>query len=194
MKWSSHFDMISTSDLLTVASTLDSAWNTFWTDATNGLGKFLFTDVTTVETIVYQKNASWRTTSVKPTPRALAGTNANITGNIASSPYMSFTGANDTKSDRGHFHFPPFASNQISAGLILNATCDSIGISFSTFMASMLGLAGSQIISFNTRTNKLGEPPFTNHVLTGGTMGNRPGTARMRDRKLKATHFATITF
>jgi len=194
LAWSAGFNLVSTAPVATVASTLDAAWNTAWSDAGNGIKLFVAADVTTVSTVVYAVDANWRTLQTVVTPRALVGTNANVTPNLASSPYMAFTGALDTKSYAGRFKFPPFASNEISAGLILNATCDSIATVMSTFFASILGLAGSSIVSYNRHVNKQNDPPGTTHILTGGTMKNRPGTERARERKLKATHVATITF
>jgi hypothetical protein len=194
LSWSAGFNMVSTATISTVASTLNTAWTTAWTDATNGIAKFVAADVTTVNTIVYLVDANWRTLQTLPTPNAQVGTNVNVTPNLASSPYMTFTGALDTKSYTGRFKFPPFASNEISAGLILNATVDSIGTVMSTFFTTMMGLSGASIVSHNTHTNKQGDAPGTTHVLTGGTMKNRPGTVRARERKLKATHVATVTF
>ena len=89
---------------------------------------------------------------------------------------------------------PPFASDQVSAGLILNATVDAFAVVASAFFTSMAGLAGAQFVSYNRHVNKQGDPPFTAHQLTGGTFANRPGTERARERKLKATHTATVTF
>jgi hypothetical protein len=194
LSWSTGFNMVSSAGLSTVASTLDSAWNTLWTDATGGLTKWVHSDITTIETEAILVNSTWRTVTKLPTPRALAGTNANITGNLASSPYVAFTGANDTKSDRGRMKFPPFAADQISAGLILNATVDAFAVVITAFMTTMSGLAGAEIVSTNRITNKQGDAPFTTHQLTGGTFSNRPGTERARERKLKATHSAAVTF
>jgi|SRR5690348_235370 hypothetical protein len=194
LTWSSGFKMTSTAALSVVASTLDTAWNTLWTDATGGLEKWVATDVTTVNTLVRQVDVNWRTTSKTSTPRALAGTNVNHTPNLASSPYAAWSGANDTKSDRGRMKFPPFASDQIIAGLILNATCDAFATVLSAFFSTMSGLSGAQIVSENEHTNKQGDPPHTVHVLTGGLFSNRPGTERARERKLKATHSATVVF
>lgn len=194
LSWSGGFKLLSTAGISTVASSFDSAWSTLWTDATGGLTKWVASDITTVETIVYQTNVNWRTTNVQVTANAKAGTNANLTPNLASSPYLAFTGANDTRSDRGRFKLPPFASNQVSGGLILNATCDAFAVVVSAFFATILGLAGAQIVTVNRLVNKQGDPVFTPHQLTGGTFSNRPGTERARERKLKATHTATITF
>lgn len=186
--------MLSTASASAVASALDSAWNTLWTDATGGLEKWVATDITTVNTVVYTVDANWRVTNKTTTPRALAGTNVNHTPNLASSPYIAFVGANDTRSDKGRLKLPPFASDQITAGLILNATVDAFAVVASAFFTSMSGLAGAQIVSYNRHTNKAGDPPFTPHQLTGGLFANRPGTERARERKLKATHSATVTF
>lgn len=194
LSWSAGFNMLSTAPLTTVASTLDSAWNTLWTDATGGLTKWVTSGTTTVSTTVYLTDVNWRTTQKKVTPRALAGTNASTTGSLAVSPYMAMVGTNDTKSDTGRMKFPPFGSDQYSGGVILNATCDAFAVVLSTFFTTMSGLAGAQIVSFNRRVNKQGDPPFTSHQLTGGTFSNRPGTERARERKQKATHTATVTF
>lgn len=194
LAWSAGFKMTSTAVASVVASTLDTAWNTLWTDATGGLEKWVHSDVTTINTLVRQLDVNWRTVSKISTPRALAGTNVNTTANLASSPYLSFTGAQDTRSDRGRFKLPPFASDQIVAGLILNATCDAFAVVVSSFFSTMSGLSGAQIVSENEHTNKQGDAPHTVHVLTGGLFSNRPGTERARERKLKATHSATIVF
>lgn len=194
LTWSTGFNMLSTAPLTTVASTLDTAWNTLWTDATGGLTKWVTAVVTTVDTVVYLCDVNWRTTQTKETPRALSGTNASNTTYLAGSPYVSFTGANDTKSDRGRMKFPSFAADQLSSGLILNATCDAFAVVLSAFFATMSSLAGAQIVSYNRHVNKQSDPAFTPHQLTGGVFKNRPGTERVRERKLIATHAATVTF
>jgi len=194
MSWSTGFKLLSTAPLSTVASTLDSAWNTLWTDATGGLTKWVTAAVTTVNTTVYLCDVNWRATQKTVTPRALAGTNANSTPDLGTSPYLAMTGTADTKGDKGKMKFPPFASDQVTSGLITNATCDAFAVVLSAFFVSISGLAGAQIVSYNTHTNKQGEPPFTTHQLTGGLFSNRPGQERQRKRKLKSTHSATVTF
>lgn len=194
LTWSTGFHMSSTAPLTTVASTLDSAWNTLWTDATGGLTKWVTAAVTTINTTVYQLDVNWVVNGKKITPRALSGTNANSTPDLGTAPYLFMNGANDTQSDRGHMKFPPFASDQVVSGLILNATCDAFAVVLSAFFTTMSGLAGASILSYNSITNRQGEAPFTAHVLTGGTFSNRPGQQRKRKAKLKATHSATVTF
>jgi len=191
--WTTGFKLLSTAPIATVASTLDTAWNTLWTDATGGLTKWVASDVTTVDSVVYLTDVNWRTTQIKETPRALAGTNAGTTGPLSASPYLAMTGTNDTKSDTGHMKFPPFTGTEYSGGLILNATCDAFAVVLTAFFSSINALAGAQIVSFNRRPNKQGDPAFTAHQLTVGTFSNRPGTERARDRKQKATHSAAVT-
>ncbi len=193
LSWSTGFKLLSTAGISTVASTLDSAWNTLWTDATGGLTKWVTSGVTTTNTTVYLCDANWRATQKTVTPRALSGTNASATPHLAISPYMTMSGTSDTKSDKARMKFPPFASDQISAGLIVNATCDAFAVVLTAFFTTISGLAGAQVVSYNTHTNKQGEPPFTPHQVTTGLFSNRPGTERARERKLKATHSATVT-
>lgn len=194
LTWSTGFKLLSTAPQTTVASTLDSAWNTLWTDATGGLTKWVTAAVTTVNTTVYTCDVNWRATTKTITPRALAGTNANSTPHLASSPYLAMTGTQDTKSDKGRMKFPPFASDQIASGLLLNATCDAFAVVLSAFFVTISGLAGAQIVSINPHVNKQGDPVNTPHQLTGGLFSNRPGTERARERKMKPTHSATVTF
>ena len=191
--WSTGYTILSTAAASSVASTLDSAWNTLWTDATNGLGKFVHTDVTTINTVVYTLNTSLITTAKNTTPRALAGTDANPTMDLASSPYIAFTGAQDTKSDKGRMKLPPLASDVIAAGLVTNACVTSLTTVFNAFFTTMKGLAGYQAVSFNRHVNKQGDPANTPHQLTGGLLVNRLGSERPRKRKLKTTFSGAIT-
>lgn len=191
--WSTGFKMLSTAGISTVASTLDSAWNTLWTDATGGLTKWVTAAVTTTNTVVSLCDVNWRQTGRQQTNRALSGTNANSTPHLASSPYLTMSGTSATKSDKGRMKFPPFASDQITSGLILNATCDAFAVVLTAFFTTMSGLAGAQIVSVNPHVNKQGDPVNTPHQLTTGLFSNRPGTERARERKMKATHSATVT-
>lgn len=193
LTWSTGFKLLSTASITTVASTLDAAWNTLWTDATGGLTKWVTSGVTTTNTTVYLCDVNWRATQKQVTPRALVGTNASSTPHLAISPYLTMSGTSDTKSDKGRMKFPPFASDQISSGLIVNATCDAFATVLTAFFTSILGLAGAQVVSVNSHVNKQGDPVFTPHQLTTGLFSNRPGTERARERKLKATHSATVT-
>lgn len=194
LSWSTGFLLLSTAPQTTVASTLDSAWNTLWTDATGGLTKWVTSGTTTINTTVSLCDVNWRQTSKTTTPRALAGTNASTTGSLSVSPYAAFTGTSATRSDKGRMKFPPFGSDQYSGGVIINATCDAFAVVLSTFFTTISGLAGAQIVTVNRHVNKAGDPVFTPHQLTGGTFSNRPGVERVRQRKQKATHTATITF
>lgn len=191
--WSTGYNILSTAAPATVASTLDTAWNTLWTDATNGLEKFVHTDVTTINTVVYTTNTNWVTTAKITTPRALAGTDANASMSLAACPYIAFTGTSDTKSDKGRMKLPPLASDAIAAGLVTNACVTALTTVFNAFFTTMKGLAGYQAVSYNRHTNKQGDPPFTPHQLTGGLLVNRLGTERPRTRKLKTTFSGTIT-
>lgn len=193
LAWTAGYNITSTDSLSTVSSTLNSAWSAFWTDATNGLGKYVPSGVTCNHTTAYAMNASWRVTGKDPRTLALAGTDANHIANIAASPYAAFSGAEDNATDRGHLKFPPFSTDAIVDGLVTNAVVTSLGISLQTFFTTMKALAGYQVVSYNRHTNKLGDPPFTNHVLTNAQMVNRCGTERARQRKLRITFSAAIT-
>lgn len=193
LSWSSGYNISSTDTLATVSSTFNAAFGAFWTDATNGLDKYVPAGVTTVETVVYQCNAQWRSTGKDPRPLAHAGIDTNHISNIAASPYVLLSGAVDEGSDRGHLKLPPFGNDAIVDGLVTNTVVTSLGVSLQTFFTTMKALAGYQAVSYNRRANKLGDPPFTNHPLTAFSMQNRCGTERPRQRKLKVTFTAVGT-
>lgn len=193
LTWTTGYDITSTDTLGTVSSTWNAAFGAFWTDATNGLGKYVPAGVTTIETIAYEMSATWRVTGKDPRALAHVGTDTNHISNLAASPYVTFTGSIDNATDRGHMKLPPFGNDAIVDGLVTNTVVTSLGISLQTLFTTMKALAGYQAVSYNRHTNKLGDPPFTNHVLTNATFVNRCGTARMRQRKLKITDTAAIT-
>lgn len=193
LSWSSGYNITSTDTLATVGSTFNTAFGALWTDAVNGLETMTPAGVATTETICYSCNATWRVTGKDIRPLANAGTNANHISNLAASPYLHFTGAIDNRSDGGHMKFPPFSNDKVVDGLVINAAVTALGTSLQTFFTTMKALAGYQAVSFNKLTNRLGDPPFTNHVLTDFTMVNRCGTERGRQNKLKTTFTAVGT-
>lgn len=193
LSWSAGYNITATDSLGTVSSTFNAAWSTFWTDAINGLEKYIPAGVTATKTVVYAMSATWRVTGRDVRSLALAGTDANHISNIAASPYVLMTGAIDNATDRGHIKLPPFSTDAVVDGLVTNTVVTSLGVSLQTFFTTMKALAGYQAVSFNRHANKLGDPPFTNHVLTTAFMQNRCGTERARQRKLRTTFTATIT-
>lgn len=193
MTWSTGYNLVSTATLGTVSSTWNAAWNAFWTDATNGLEKYVPAGVTVIQTTCYQMSSTWRVTGKDVRALALAGTDVNHISNIAASPYVAMTGSVDNATDRGRLKLPPFGNDAMVDGLVTNAVVTSLGTSLQTLFTTMKALAGYQAVSYNRRTNKLGDPPFTNHQLTNATMQNRVGTERARQHKLKTTFSAAIT-
>lgn len=193
MTWSTGYNITSTDTLTTVSSTFNAAFGAFWTDATNGLDKYVPAGVTTIQTVVASCNAVWRETGKDVRALAHAGIDTNHISNIAASPYVLLSGAINEGTDRGHMKLPPFGNDAVVDGLVTNTVVTSLGVSLQTFFTTMKALAGYQAVSYNRRTNKLGDPPFTNHVLSAFSMQNRCGTERARQRKLKVTFTAVGT-
>lgn len=191
--WSMGYHITSTAALATVASTLDTAFNTLWTDAANGLEKYLHTDVTLVDTRAYSCNANWLTTAKVITPRALAGTDANPTFDFASAPFIMLFDGVDQRSDRGFIKLPPPATDAVAGSLLTNAFGTSLNTVWQAFFTSMKALAGYTVVSYNRVPNKAGDPAFTNHTLTNYDIGNKLGTNRKRKRKVLATVVLTGT-
>lgn len=193
LAWSTGYNFESTDTLSTVSSTWNAAFGAFWTDATNGLGKYVPAGVTTVDTVAYTMSSTWRVTGRDDRALAHVGTDTNHISNIAASPYVTMSGAVDNATDRGHLKLPPFGNDAIVDGLVTNTVVTSLGISLQTLFTTMKALAGYVAVSYNRHPNKLGDPAFTNHPLTNAVFVNRCGTDRARQRKLKISDSAAIT-
>lgn len=104
---------------------------------------------------------------------------------------MTFSGAADAPSDRGRMFLPPPAADVFTADIWTSAFLNSLKLVFDPFFTTLNGLAGYQQVTFNRHTNKLGEPPFTNHVITNYAIGNKPAVQRRRTRKTRPTNSVT---
>lgn len=185
--WSTGYHFNSTATGATVVAQLASAWTALWTDATNGYEKYTFTDVAVTQAIAYTLSASNRTTNVNPSSLTLAGTATGASLPFQTAPLVFMTGANDTKSDRGHMFLPTVAESAFSGDFLTAAFLTSMTAVFDTFFASMKTLPGYSAFSWNRATNKLGEPPWTQHILTNWQMSNKLATRRKRVRKTVPT-------
>ena len=193
-KWSMGYNILSTAALATVASTFDTALGTLWTTATNGIENFCHTDVTVVNTTVYQVNTQWRVTNKTVTAHALAGTDANVTPHYSLSGYVFMNStSNNGKSYRGHIKMPPFANDTMAAGLLNAGVVTSLTTVWQAFFTTMKGLAGYEVVSYNRLPNKLGDAAFTPHQLSAFQIPNKIGSEEQRDDKQLATSFGTGT-
>ncbi len=177
----------------TVASTFTSAITALWTTATNGYANYTFTDVALVDTVVYTVNPSLRALSKTVTANAHAGTSGTSSLAYGTSATIAMLGTSDTKSDRGHMSLPTPVQSTVALGLYSSAFQTSVKTVLDVFFSSMRGLAGYSAVKINTKPNKLGDPAFTQHVVTSYSFSNKPGSARMRTRKQKPTAFVTGT-
>ncbi len=191
--WSTAYHIVSTEAASSVASTFDAAWNTLWTTATNGYTHLCNADVTVVNTVVYTLNFSFRTIGKVTTALALAGTNTHDSLPFQISPFVAFLGALDEPSDRGRMKFPTPSNDQYVGDKLIDAFEDSMKAVLDPFFVSMRALAGYRAVTANAHTNKLGEPPWTLHDITGYQVGNKVGTVRKRTTKTRSTRFVTGT-
>lgn len=191
--WTTSYHFNTTATGTTAVSQLASAWTALWTDATNGYEKYAFSDVAVTEAIVYQLSATNRTTNVSTSTLSLAGTATGASLPFQTCPLIFMTGANDTKSDRGHMFLPTTALSSFTGDFLTSAFTTSMVAVFDTFFASMKTLPGYSAFSWNRATNKLGEPPWTQHILTNWQMTNKLATRRKRIRKTVATVIVTGT-
>lgn len=191
--WSTAFHIVSTEAASSVASTLDSAWNTLWTTGTDGYTHLCNADVTVVNTRVYTLNSTFRTIGKFTTDRALAGTNTHDSLPFQIAPFVAFLGGTDEPSDRGRMKFPTPSNDQYVGDKLIDAFEDSMKLVLDPFFVTMRALAGYRFVTANAHVNKLGEAPWTLHDITGYELGNKVGTVRKRTQKTKSTRTVSGT-
>lgn len=186
-EWSYGFHFTSTTDVSSAATTLHDATNAFWTVATNGYQHYCFTDVavTSVQTKVY--NASWQMTGKKSLALAITGDGATASLAFTTCVNHRLLATSGMKGQDGHIKLPTPRIGAISAHLLSAALLASQQIIWLQFWTDMSALTGFQLVTFNRHTNKFGDPPFTNHLIGSTETSDKPGTARMRTRKVVPT-------
>jgi hypothetical protein len=189
--WSFGYLLNSTAALSTVASTWDSAMSTFWTTATHGFENLCFTDVALVETFAYTLNPSLVVLNKITTPNSKVGTSANGSLAYGTTITVAMSGANDTKSDRGHMSLPTPDVGFLADGLYTSTIQTHLTSILDALFTSMRGLAGYSAVKVNKRVNRQGDAPFTQHPVTTWSVSNKPGSARQRTRKQRPTVFVT---
>jgi hypothetical protein len=193
--WSYGYYAQSSSVASSVNTTHNSAMSTFWNDATNGLKKYYFTDITVATTSVSSMDASWRTTAVASAALAVTGTDANPSLPWDTAVCLSFDSALDNRHGRGRMKLPSPANDTVASHVFTTAFLASIasvmGVYFSTMTS---GLSAYQPVVFNRHALKDGTAPFNTVALTNGTVSDKPATNRNRVRKVipGRTHTFTI--
>lgn len=191
--WSFGYLLNSTEALSSVASAFDGAISTFWTAATHGFENLCFSDVTLVDTLVYTLNPGLVVLGKFVTANAKAGTSANGSLAYGTTITVGMSGANDTKSDRGHMSLPTPDTGFLVDGLYTATIQTHLTSILNAFFATMSGLAGYSAVKVNRHTNRQGDAPFTQHVVNKWTVSNKPGSARQRTRKQLPTVFVSGT-
>lgn len=185
--WSTGFHCESTVAESTINASAVSAWSTLWNDATNGYKLFTSAAVTTTFISTSTLNPSLRLLTKTSQGVSLAGTGVGNLLPLNIAPLLCFTGAQDTKSDRGRMRLPVVLEAEWVSGVWLAAFLTSLGTVFQTFWTTLNGNAGFKVTTYNRLTNKQGEAPFTSHPLPNWNIPSLPGTARQRTRKLIPT-------
>lgn len=194
LKWTFGFKFESTSDAATAASTLAAGFTTFWTAATNGYENYASSVVTVNNAQIRTLSSTLRTLTVTNSSLSLAGTAGSAILPIQVAPVVSmFNPSFDDKSHRGHFKCPPPSSAVLNNGEWSSAFLTSLGVDVQALFDEMNTLGAFQVTKYNIHTNKLGEPPYTKHVVTNFNLRDKPGTAKMRGRKEAITRPASGT-
>lgn len=191
--WSFGYLLNSTEAASSVASTFDGAISTFWNTTTDGYKNLVNADVELVETKIYTMNSSLRTLGKIVTPNSRVGINAHDSLPFQTSVWVAMYGATDTKSDRGGFKLPTPSNDMYVGDIYTSAFQASAKIILDAFFTTMRGLAGYSAIKMNPHTNKQGDPPFTQHIVTNYKVSNKPASNRQRTRKRLPTAYVTGT-
>jgi hypothetical protein len=183
-RWSYGIHCNATVSATSLLSTWHDANSTLWTTATHGYQHLVSTEVTTVDVAVYTLNASLVTLAINKTPLAITGDNANASLPFATSTTVNFYGNSDIKSDRGRMKLPAPSEDNLVAHVWSTAFLTSMKDILDPFTATLDAISGFQSGSWNRRTNRQGDPPFTFHPFTAYAVTNKPGTNRNRTKKI----------
>jgi hypothetical protein len=191
--WSMGFQATAVTDVVTAATTLQGAFETWWNTTTDGFKNYIFTDITGTTCQASAHNASWQLISKQVETLTLnAGLGATGSLPYYVSPFHRFFGASDTKSDRGGMHMPATAIGTLTLGKMDAAFLASQQIIWPAFWSNMSALTAFTLVSYNKHTNKQGDPPFTNHNITDTETSDKPGTVRARVRKQRPIYGTAI--
>jgi len=191
--WSFGYKLNSTEALSSVESTFNAAITTWWTTATHGYENLVNADVTLVDTVTYTLNASLVVLDKDVTPNAQVGTNAHDSLAFQTSVWVAMFGAADTQSDRGGMMLPTPSNDNLVGEIWTAAFQTHLKDIFDPFFTTMRGLAGYSAVKINPHTNRQGDPPFTQHIVTDYKIGNKPSTVRRRTKKRRPTAYVTGT-
>lgn len=188
LPWSFHMGLQSSSTESTVADNWNVAIVALFTDATNGLEKFMSSDVTVTDTFVTTLNATFHQTTKTSVTTSLpiTGTDVNASLPWSIAEVVTLRTGFATKWGHGRIFLPPFAEDQIAAHVIKAATITSMQTVFNTFFASLTG-AGHVPYVYNARTLKDGTLPFTIRICNGYDISNKPARQSRRVSKIVPT-------
>lgn len=188
LEWSYGFKFTAVTDVSSAATTLHDATSTFWTTTTDGYQHYCYTDVAVTSVQASTHDANWRLNGKKSL--ALAVTGDGATGSLAfnTAVNVALVSTNDIKAENGRMMLPTPREGALVAHVWSAAFITSLEAIFSQFWTDMSALTAFQVVTFNKLTNKLGDPPFTNHAIVDSKPSNKPASQRRRTRKQFAVY------
>jgi len=191
LEWSYGFNFTANTDVATAATTLHDATQGFWNTATSGYAHLCSATTTTTTVTAYLCNASWRSTNKKILAFAVAGDDAANSLSVATAVNIfTFSAAANDGSHRGHIKLPAPSIDALDGLVYSDAFVGHVSTRLEQFLTDMSALAAFTMVSYNRHTNRLGDPPFTNHPLTDAEVSKKPGSNRQRNRKQAVTYGA----
>jgi len=183
LEWSYGFKFTANTDVNSAATTLHDATSAFWTVATNGYQHYCFTDVAVTSVQASLHNASWRLTGKADQALAITGDGATASLSFNTAVNIALVSTNNIKGENGRIMLPTPRVGAIAAHVWSSAFITSLETIFSQFWTDMSALTAFQVVTYNRFTNKLGDPPFTNHNIVDSKPSNKPASQRRRTRK-----------
>jgi hypothetical protein len=166
----------------TLAATLDTATNTLWTTATNGIQALTTSNVTLEGTQVSTLNATLHELTKTVTTRHIAGTASGSELPWHDTLVIGMTGVQIIKADRGRVRFPPLAVSTMSAGLFSTGAVASLKAVLDVYWPAVRA-GGMTYFSANRTVLVGGQLAFTKSTLTSYHISNEPGILRNRSDK-----------
>lgn len=194
LNWSCGFNCTASELTSTVSSTLASSWTTFWNTATNGYANLCTSAVTVFSADAYQMSSTWQMMSKVSTTLSLVGTASGDSMPFNTTPVIHLFNPAQPSSEQGWIKLPAAAESQAAGDVYSSAFLTSLATVLAVFWSNMSALTAFQPVTYNRRTNKQGDPPFTLHTLTNNELTSKVYTLRQRTRKqpIVRSHSAAI--
>jgi len=177
----------------TLSGTFNTAANTLFSTAADGIQNFMCSDVATTVTEVATLSATMKEISKTTAALAFTGTASGNSLPWDSAYIERYTFPGVKKSQRGLTHLPPLAQSTLATHAMTPAVAESLQDVFDVFFP-FIHTSGVQSFVFNAKVLKDGTAAYTKQFPTGYEISDKPGSVEARADKVLPTYYPGSTF